>query len=150
MPNSEPLKFSTLCLESEKLLRDRTPFHSGCGKNMRLAILTPVVKTLRNRSLPILACPRLSDSGEEAKVKGTRKVGGGKKKKWGERELHSPCSPQFPPVLFSCSRVFNSAGATISEPGTGYIYIQNLVPVIEERKYQAFVYGRYSCRGNWF
>ena len=33
----------------------------------------------------------------------------------------SPGSPQFPPVFFfSCSRFLNSAGPTISEPGTGY------------------------------
>ena len=50
-----------------------------------------------------------SDSGEDEKVKGTRKVG--------------PCSPQFPFVLFSSSRFLNSVGPTISdisEPGTGY------------------------------
>ena len=46
-----------------------------------------------------LACSRLSDSGEDAKVKGTRKVGGEK--------------------LFSSSRFLNSTGPTISEPGTG-------------------------------
>ena len=46
-----------------------------------------------------LACSRLSDSGEDAKVKGTRKVSGGK--------------------LFSSSRFLNSTGPTISEPGTG-------------------------------
>ena len=44
-----------------------------------------------------LACSRLSDSGEDAKVKGTRKVGGAK--------------------LFSSSRFLNSTGPTISEPG---------------------------------
>ena len=32
-------------------------------------------------TFPILACSRLSDSGEDAKVKGTRKVGGAKKRK---------------------------------------------------------------------
>ena len=52
-----------------------------------------------------LACSRLSDSGEDAKVKGTRKVGG-----------------QFPPVLLSSSRFLNSADPTISEPGTGYVF----------------------------
>ena len=29
-------------------------------------------------------------------------------------------SPQFPPVLFSCSHFLNSADPTISEPGTGF------------------------------
>ena len=56
-----------------------------------------------------LTCSRLSDSGEDAEVKGTRKVGGARKS-----------SPQFPPVLFSCLRFLNSADPTISEPGTGY------------------------------
>jgi len=49
-----------------------------------------------------LACSRLSDSGEDAKEKGTR-------------------FPQFPPVFFflSCLRFLNSADPTISEPATG-------------------------------
>jgi len=48
-----------------------------------------------------LAFSRLSDSGEDVKVKGTRKVGGaGKRKKEG------------------CSRFLNSADPTISEPGS--------------------------------
>ena len=59
--------------------------------------------------LIFLACSRLSDSGEDAKVKGTRKVGGAGKS-----------SPQFPPVLFSCLRFLNLADPTISESGTGY------------------------------
>ena len=47
------------------------------------------------------AFSRLSDSGEDAKVKGTRKVGGaGKRKKEG------------------CSRFLNSADSTIWEPGS--------------------------------
>ena len=41
-----------------------------------------------------LACSRLSDSGEYAKEKGTRKVGGAETRKKGGRE---PRSPQFPP-----------------------------------------------------
>ena len=45
----------------------------------------------------MIACSRLSDSGEYAKEKGTR----------------------IPPVLFSCLRFLNSADPTISEPGTG-------------------------------
>ena len=48
-----------------------------------------------------LAFSRLSDSGEDRKVKGTRKGGGaGKRKKEG------------------CSRFLNSADPTISEPGS--------------------------------
>ena len=62
-----------------------------------------------------IACSRLSDSGEDAKVKGTQKVGGaGKKEK--EPPLLSPVSSCF--ILFT--RFLNSAGPTISEPGTGY------------------------------
>ena len=56
-----------------------------------------------------VACSRVSDSGKDAKKKGTRKVGGvGKRKK----------SPQFPPVLFSCLRFLNLADPTTLEPGT--------------------------------
>ena len=58
----------------------------------------------------------LSDSGEDAKVKGTQKVGGAGKK--GKR--NGPFSPHFPPILFLCSGFLNSAGPIISEPGTGY------------------------------
>ena len=50
-----------------------------------------------------LACSRLSDSGEDAKVKGTRKVGGEK--------------------LFSSSRFLNSTGPTISEPGQASFFL---------------------------
>ena len=53
-------------------------------------------------------CSGLSDSGGDAKVKETRKVGGA-----GKRIM-----TQFPPDLFSCSRFLNSADPTISEPGT--------------------------------
>ena len=42
-------------------------------------------------------------SGEDAKGKGANR----------------PSSPQFPP-FFSFSRFLNSAGPTVSEPGTGY------------------------------
>ena len=49
--------------------------------------------------------------GEDAKEKGTPKVGGAG-------------SPQFPPVLFSCLRFLNSADPTISEPGTGYTKVR--------------------------
>ena len=50
----------------------------------------------------------------------TRKNGGGAEK--GKKEGREPSpSPQFPPAFFCvCSRFFNSAGPTISEPGTDY------------------------------
>ena len=73
-----------------------------------------------------LACFRLSDGGEDAKVKGTRKVGGA-----GRGGL------VFTRFFFSCSRFLNSADPTISEPGTGktklatYVsYMCNSKPVI--------------------
>ena len=53
-------------------------------------------------------------------------MGAGREKKGKGREkddyrLRAFPSPQFPPVFFfSCSRFLNSAGPTISEPGTGY------------------------------
>ena len=59
---------------------------------------------------------RFSDSGEDAKEKGTH-----------------PSSPQFPSFLFSCLHLLNSADSTISEPGTGYaqsvvrVYTQSVV-----------------------
>ena len=40
------------------------------------------------------------------------------------REKGRPFSPQFLPILFSCSRFLNSAGPTISEPGTRYNQLQ--------------------------
>lgn len=49
------------------------------------------------REFLILACPRLSDSGEEGKVKGARKNGGGgggRKKEKGS-PLSSPQSPLY-------------------------------------------------------
>ena len=50
-----------------------------------------------------LACSRLSDSGEDAKVKGTRKVGGaGKKGGKKEKEAASPL-PSFLPFYFRVS-----------------------------------------------
>ena len=52
-----------------------------------------------------LACSRLSDSGEDAKVK---------------RHAKSWRAGKSSPVLFSCLRFLNSADSTISEPGTGY------------------------------
>ena len=66
-------------------------------------------------TFPILACSRLSDSGEDAKVKRTRKVGGAKKRK------RKGVSSRF---IFVFALV-NSAGPTISEPETGYPDIHN-------------------------
>ena len=56
----------------------------------------------------LLACSRVSDSWEEAKVKGTRIVGGTSKRK--------------EPSVFclSCSRFLSSAVPTLSEPGIGW------------------------------
>ena len=54
--------------------------------------------------------------GEDAKEKGTRKVGGVVKRK--KKGAAAP-SLLFPPVLFLCLRFLNSADPTISEPGTG-------------------------------
>ena len=55
------------------------------------------------------SCSSLSDSGKGARV-------------WGRRESERREPPLLSPVssLLSCSRFLNSAGATISEPGTGY------------------------------
>ena len=66
--------------------------------------------------LIFLASFRLSDSGEDAKVKRHAKSWRGGKK---ERSRRSFC-PQFPPVLSSCLRFLKLANPTISEPGTGY------------------------------
>ena len=70
----------------------------------------------------LLACSRLSDSGEGARV-------------WGRRESERHKPPLLSPVssLFSCSRVLNSAGPTMSEPGTVYkstVYAQCIFVVI--------------------
>ena len=61
-----------------------------------------------------LAFSRLSDSRNDAKVLGTRKY---EHVIWEKGAV----SPQFPPVLFSCSLFLNFADPTISEPGTGYL-----------------------------
>ena len=60
--------------------------------------LTICLRDLRLQRFPLLACFKLSDSGEDAKVKGTR--------------------PPLP--NFSCSRFVYTADPTISEPRTGY------------------------------
>ena len=38
---------------------------------------------------------------------------------WKAPRAQGICSPQFPPVLFSCLPFLNSADSTISEPGIG-------------------------------
>ena len=43
------------------------------------------------------------------KEKAREKLAGQEKGKGKEKELRCPCSPQFPPVLFSCLRFLNSA-----------------------------------------
>ena len=58
---------------------------------------------------------RLSDSGEDTKVKGTRKVGGAGKRK---KETAALPLPSLLPFFFSL-RFLNLADLTISEPGTG-------------------------------
>ena len=49
------------------------------------------------RECSVIACSRLSDSGEDAKVKGTRKVGGSKKRK---RKGAALPLPSFLPFYF--------------------------------------------------
>ena len=58
--------------------------------------------------LLLLARPRLSDSGEDAKVEGTRKVG------WARKRKKEGTSSRF---IF----VFALSQFSISEPGTGYL-----------------------------
>ena len=55
---------------------------------------------LGSRLEPSLACSRLSDSGEDAKVKGKRKVGGARKRKKEKGRDTRPSSLQFPAVFF--------------------------------------------------
>ena len=57
----------------------------------------------------MLDCSGLSDSGEDAKVKGTRKVGGERKKRREKGRRKE-------------SRFLNSADPTISESGTVHVY----------------------------
>ena len=56
----------------------------------------------------LLACSRLSDSGKAREYGEDPKV----------KDANRPSSPQFP-SCFSCLRFLNSAGPTMSEPGTG-------------------------------
>ena len=83
---------------------DRTAYHSRSSHNVpNKSQTTPI-------SYSYIARSRLSDRGEDAKVKGTRKVGGAGKS--GKREGSvSSC-------FFLSSRFLNSADLTISQPGT--------------------------------
>ena len=77
-----------------------------CGNQALLSTLVKLILKIYNYFKNLwfssaLACSRLSVSGEDAKEKGTRKVGGAEKTEKGSR-LRCLCSPQFPPVLFSC------------------------------------------------
>ena len=65
---------------------------------------------------PYLACSRLLGSGEEAKEKGTQKVG------WAGKRKRFPVFFfffSFPPFYFRVCAFFNSANPTVSEPVTG-------------------------------
>ena len=55
---------------------------------------------LSRRSRSVVACSRVSESGEDAKVRGTRKGGG----------TGRPSSPPIPHVIFPCSRFLNLRG----------------------------------------
>ena len=72
---------------------------------------------LIRKSRSVIACSRLSDSGEDAKDRG-RGESGRHAKRWRDRKKEKK---PFPPVFsfFSCLRFLNSADPTISEPGTG-------------------------------
>ena len=75
------------------------------GKIRKNALYLAIEKALKggsqekrggSRVYKVLACSRLSDSGEDTKVKGTRKVGwAGKKEKGREPPLLSPVSSRF-------------------------------------------------------
>ena len=70
-----------------------------------------------------VACSGLSESGEDAKVKGTRKGGGtGKRKKEGrERDSPAPSLPSFLPFYFRVRALsIQQARLTRSLDGTGY------------------------------
>ena len=65
-------------------------------KTLSIGPVSGIEPATSHSAVTRLACFRLSDSGADAKEKGSRKV------------------------LFSCLRFLNSADPTISEPGTGY------------------------------
>ena len=58
--------------------------------------LAPYIRYVEDVSFE-LACSRISDCGEDAKVKGTRKVGGEKNRK---RKGRAPALPSFLPFYF--------------------------------------------------
>ena len=72
--------------------------------------ISDTLRSLSTLSASKIACSRLSDCGEDAKVKACEKLAGREKKEKGNH----PFSPQFPPLLFSCSRFLNSASPIIS------------------------------------
>ena len=76
-------------------------YHTGFQLSRYISLVLPSnLGTLdpRHRTLTTLACSRLSDSGEDAKVKGTRKVGGAGKK--GKKEGKAPPLPSLFPFYF--------------------------------------------------
>ena len=85
--------------------------------------------TAASRTVLHLACSRLSDSGEDAKEKGTRKVGGtGKRKKEGRESFAAPAIPSLLPfysrvcalsILFQRTRLSRSLKQAIlhQDPG---------------------------------
>ena len=76
-----------------------------------------------------VACSGLSDSGEEAKEKGTRKVGGagkGKRKKEKGRVRDRPCSPSFLPFHF-ISLLYIFADQVFIDPTFSGIFVCGLL-----------------------
>ena len=74
-----------------------------------------------------VACSRLSDSGEDAKVKGTRKVDGAKKRKRkGERGSVVPAVHSFLPFYFSSSRFLRPNVSRSLEQATWFAKTYNI------------------------
>ena len=74
-----------------------------------------------------VACSRLSDSGEDAKIKGTRKVDGAKKRKRkGERGSVVPALPSFLPFYFSSSRFLRPNVSRSLEQATWFAKTYNI------------------------
>ena len=103
--DSDPFLKTQLSQKKRKL---SSPDPTDCPGSARIS------QTLTSIKYQGLVCSRFSDSGDDAKVKGTAKIlardlrkGGG-----GERESR-PASPQFPPVLFSRWRCYNDIGIPI-------------------------------------
>ena len=80
--------------------------------------ISDTLRSLSTLSASKIAFSRLSDCGEDAKVKGMRKVGGAGKKR---KKEATPSLPSFLPFYFRV-RVFSIQQARLSpsEPGTGY------------------------------